>query len=44
MNSCFIQYNAQFVKYVNVAQEIDSFCQKWLLFWQFQIKFIIYEV
>ena len=44
MNSCFIQYNEPLVEYVNVAQEIDSFCQKWLVFWQFQIKFIIYEV
>ena len=28
MNSCFIQYNAAFVEYVNLAHEIDSFCQK----------------
>ena len=26
MNSCFIQYNAPLVEYVNVAQEINSFC------------------
>ena len=28
MNSCFIQYNAPFVDYVIVAQEINSFYQK----------------
>ena len=25
MNSCFTQYNAPLVEYVNVAQEMDSF-------------------
>ena len=28
MNSCFLQYNAPLVDYVNVPQEIDSFRQK----------------
>ena len=32
MNSFFIQYNAPLVEYVNVAQEIDSFCQMGLVF------------
>ena len=35
MNSCLIQYNAPLVEYVNVAQEIDSFCQKRLVICQF---------
>ena len=43
-NSCFIQYNAQLVEFVNVAQDLDTFCQRWLVFWQFQIKFFIFEV
>ena len=43
-DNCFIQYNAPLVEYVNVAQEIDPFCQKRLVFCQFQIKFIIFEV
>ena len=44
MNSCFIQYNAPLVEYVNVAQEIDSFCQKWLEFCEIQMNFIIFDV
>ena len=44
MNSCFIQYNAPLVEYVNLAQEIDSFCQNWLVLCQFRINFIIFEV
>ena len=43
MNSRFIQYNAPPVEFVNVAQEIISFCQ-WLVFCQFQSNFIISEV
>ena len=31
MNSCFIQYNAPLEKYVNVAQKINSLCQKRLV-------------
>ena len=27
LNSCLIQYNAPLVEYVNVVQEINSFCQ-----------------
>ena len=44
MNSCFIQYNAPLVEYVNVAQEINSLCQKWLVFCEFQINFITFDV
>ena len=44
MTSFFIQYNAPLVEYVNVVHEINSFCQKWLIFCQFQINFIIFEL
>ena len=44
MNSCLIQYNAPLVEYVNVAQEINSFCQMWLVFFYFQINFNIFQV
>ena len=36
--------NAPVVEYVNIAQEISSFCQKWLGFCELQINFIIFEV
>ena len=44
MNSCFIRYNAPLVVFVNLAQEINLFRQKWLVFCHFQIKFTIFEV
>ena len=44
MNSFFIQYNPPLVEYINAAQEINSFCQKRLVFRQFQNNFIIFEV
>ena len=44
MNSCFIQYKATLIENVNVAQEINSFCQKWLVFCHFQINFANFEV
>ena len=44
MNSCFIQYNAPLVEYVNVTQEVNSFYQKWLVFCHFKINFIIFGV
>ena len=44
MNSCFIKYNAQLVEYVSVAQEINSFCHKWLVLCEHQINLIIFEV
>ena len=44
MNSCFIQYKAPLVEYIKVYQDINSFCQERLVFWQFQKNFIIFEV
>ena len=44
INSCFIQYNAPLVEYVNIAQKIYSFRQKWLVLCHFQINFITFEV
>ena len=44
MNSCFIQYNAPFFKYVNRAQKINSFCRKLLVFCQLQINLNVFEV
>ena len=44
VNSCFIQYNALIVKYVIVAQNINSFFQKWLVFSQFQTNLFMFEV
>ena len=44
MNSYFIQYEVPLVEYVNVAQEINLFGQKWLVFCHFLIIFIIFEV
>ena len=44
MNSCFIQYNAPLVEYVDVAQQVNLFCQKWIIFCHFKINFIIFEV
>ena len=44
MNSYLIQYNAPLVEYVNVPQETNSFCQKWLVVCQFQINFINFEL
>ena len=40
----FIQYKVTLVEYVNVAQEINLFSQKWLVLCHFQINFIIFEV
>ena len=44
MDSCFIQYNAQLIKYVNVAQKINLFCQEQRVFCQLQVNFIFFEV
>ena len=44
MNSFFVRYNPPLVEYVNVAHWINSFCEKWRVFCQFQINFIIFEV
>ena len=44
MNSCFVQYNASLLDYVKVAQKKVSQYQERLVFVQFQIKFIIFEV
>ena len=38
-----MQYNAPLVEYVNVAQEINSFRQNWLVFCHFQVNFFIFE-
>ena len=43
MDSCFIQSNKLLIKYVNVAQQKNLFCQKWLVFRQFQIILIFFE-
>ena len=33
----------RFLEDVNLAQEINSFCLKWLVFYEFQIKFVVFE-
>ena len=44
MNNSYIQYKALLVEYAKVAQKINSFRQKCLVFCQFQINFNIFEV
>ena len=44
VNSFFVQYNAPLVEYLNIAQYLNLFCQKWPVFSQFQINFNLLEL
>ena len=44
MNSCFIQYKTPLEKHVVVFQEINTFYQEWMVFYQFQMNLNIFEV
>ena len=44
MNSCFVQYDAPLEEDIKVAQKKNSFCQQWLVFYQFQNNFNIFQV